>query len=152
LPNSVFTLEGTDKGIKYGKLIADLLNLNYHLIDSNYKSLYHAAAVMSSNYFITLINLSYKLLDKSNILNKDLKKGILTLVKGAVNNLEKMDPEEALTGPIKRGDIQSIKRHQKALEKYPEILDIYNIMGKETASMINKDEILELFNNRRGNI
>ncbi len=146
LPEAVFTLEGCKKGKKIARIIINKLNLKYTTIEKKYKPLYHAAAVIASNYLVTLINSSYQLLEKAGLSETEFKKGLLNLTKGTLNNLEKKKPEDALTGPIARGDRKTIEIHLQALEEYkPQLLDLYKTMGKYTAKMIDKKEILKLF-------
>jgi|Wag4MinimDraft_11_1082651.scaffolds.fasta_scaffold01090_5 predicted short-subunit dehydrogenase-like oxidoreductase (DUF2520 family) len=146
LPDATFSLEGDKKGLEIAKLVADRLNLNYHLMKSESKVLYHTAAVVASNYMVTIINSSYKILQKAGIEDKDIKGGILNLVKGTLSNLQKMPPEEALTGPIERNDINTIREHRKELKKLAyEQLKLYDVLGAYTASMAGKDRLVALF-------
>ncbi len=140
LPDSTYTLEGDEKGIKLGKKIIEKLDLNYNIIQKEYKPLYHAAAVIASNYLVTLTAASYELLEEADILNNETKKGLLGLVKGTLNNLENLDPEEALTGPIARGDIKTIQKHIDAIKKHKnKYLELYKVLGEYTAEMKDKN-------------
>jgi len=148
LPVATFSLEGDEKGLEFGIKLSDRLNLNYCLIKSENKSLYHAAAVIASNYLVTLVNSSYEVLAKAGIQDKDIRNGILNLISGTLSNLENMEPAEVLTGPVARNDINTIKEHRKKLEEIvPEQLKLYNILGEYTAKMANKQQLLQIFKN-----
>ncbi len=146
LPEAIFSLEGDKKGLEIGRMIADKLKFNYHLINSDSKVLYHTAAVIASNYLVTLVNTSYEILNKAGINESEIRKGILDLIKGTLSNLENSAPQEVLTGPIARNDINTVKKHREKLkEQAAEQLKLYDIMGKYTAKMAGKEKLQALF-------
>lgn len=80
---------------------------------------------------------------------EEVRRGILGLVRGTLQNLEKMTPAEALTGPIARGDLETIDRHRQALTDYApelaELAELYRLLGRYTAEMIGKEKISHYF-------
>ncbi|NLW10306.1 MAG: DUF2520 domain-containing protein, partial [Firmicutes bacterium] len=142
LPEALFTVEGDEKGEKFAGELARSLGLKYLVIKKEYKPLYHAAAVVASNYLVTLVDSSFRLLKKAGMDREEVKKGLLQLVKGTLQNLDQMTPAGALTGPIARGDLETIDRHRQALADYaPEIGELYRLLGWYTAEMIGNEEI-----------
>ncbi|MFW6035048.1 MAG: Rossmann-like and DUF2520 domain-containing protein [Halothermotrichaceae bacterium] len=149
LPETLFTIEGNDRGINFAKKLVELLDVDYKIIDTKYKPLYHASAVIASNYLVTLLNGSYRLLEEANLSDRDIHKGILNLVRGTLNNIEKMGVESALTGPICRGDKKTIKIHQEAIRQFaPQYYEMYQILGKYTLELVNGNGIKKLFDNK----
>lgn len=149
LPDSYFTLEGDNKGKKCGKNLVESLNLNYGLIESEYKPLYHIAAVIASNYFITLLNSSFNLLGEAGIDNEKIRQGILSLVQGTLNNIKEMGTESALTGPVVRGDLNTIKKHLRALENFEsEYIELYKTLGRFTVDMVINNVSLKDYSRR----
>src|SRR6185295_18651492 len=58
---------------------------------------------------------------------------VLPLLKGAVANLENLGLPAALTGPIARGDVETVRRHLDALAAAsPETLPAYLEMALQT--------------------
>ena len=50
------------------------------------------------------------------------------------------------TGPIARGDLETIGKHRQALTDYaPELGELYRLLGWYTAEMINNEEIKQYF-------
>ncbi len=146
LPEALFTVEGDEKGEKFAGELARSLGLKYLVIKKEYKPLYHAAAVVASNYLVTLVDSSFRLLKKAGMDREEVKKGLLQLVKGTLQNLDQMTPAGALTGPIARGDLETIDRHRQALADYaPEIGELYRLLGWYTAEMIGNEEIKRYF-------
>ncbi len=146
LPEALFTIEGNEKGERFAGELARSLGLKYLVIKKEYKPLYHAAAVIASNYLVTLVGNSFRLLRKAGMDREEVRKGLLRLVKGTLENLEQMAPDEALTGPIARGDLETIGKHRQALTDYaPELGELYRLLGWYTAEMINNEEIKQYF-------
>ncbi len=130
---SLFAVDGNEKAYEVAKEIIDALDGEAFFIESEKKPLYHLSAVIACNYFITLMNTSVKLMKKINIDEKIATEGLIKLIKGTLNNIEKLGTEKALTGPIVRGDITTIKDHLESLKKYaPEIIELYKILGLYT--------------------
>jgi predicted short-subunit dehydrogenase-like oxidoreductase (DUF2520 family) len=58
------------------------------------------------------------------------------MVRAAVENISALGPEKALTGPVARGDIQTIRRHLEALAGSSESLrTLYAACGLQTVDL-----------------
>jgi hypothetical protein len=84
-------------------------------VDDSQRALYHAAAVFASNYVVALLGEAVGLLEQSGWTERDAVRGLVPLAEGAVANVAKRGPTAALTGPIRRGDADTIGRHLAAL-------------------------------------
>lgn len=133
---SLFAIEGNIKAYDIALELVKALDGQPFFIDSDKKPLYHLAAVVACNYFVTLINTSMKIFENVNIDNEKGLTGILKLVRGTINNIEKIGPKQALTGPIARGDIHTIEGHIQAMKRYmPELLEFYKVLGSMTVEV-----------------
>ncbi|MBE0635900.1 DUF2520 domain-containing protein [Candidatus Bipolaricaulota bacterium] len=96
------------------------------------KVLYHASAVIASNYLVTLLHLASGLWSHLGLSQAEGLKALLPLVRGTVENLEAVGLPNALTGPIARGDVGTIKRHLATLgDVAPEILPVYKELAQQ---------------------
>ncbi|NPA25315.1 MAG: DUF2520 domain-containing protein, partial [Deltaproteobacteria bacterium] len=94
------------------------------------KVLYHAAAVVASNFFIALEDMAINLMSGIGVDNETARQMLLPLIRGSFENLERVSPLEALTGPIVRGDDQTVAAHLEALrEKAPRYLEAYRLLA-----------------------
>ena len=101
------------------------------LISSEAKVLYHAAACMASNYFIALMDAALTLCDTADIDRTTAWEALNPLVGATLENVTKLGPPAALTGPIARGDVQTVRRHLDALGQCDgNLQDFYRIAGK----------------------
>lgn len=103
------------------------------LLLSGDKALYHASAVFASNYLVTLLGLASSLWEPLGLTRDEGLRALLPLVRGTLDNLERIGLPNALTGPIARGDAGTIERHLNALGRVaPELLPVYKELARRT--------------------
>jgi len=133
IPGSTFAIEAEGPLLATLKEIAASLDGIAIELKASDKVLYHAAAVMACNYFVTLVKLSTDLWQTFSVPAEQATKALLPLIRGTVNNLDKIGFPNCLTGPIARGDTGTIKKHLEALQKSaPAILPAYKELGRQT--------------------
>ncbi|OGV42144.1 MAG: hypothetical protein A3F46_07100 [Legionellales bacterium RIFCSPHIGHO2_12_FULL_42_9] len=111
-------LEGAPNAINTLSPLFKQLGAVLITIEPEKKAVYHAAAVIASNYLVTMAAISTKLLVEAGIDAAVAKRMIHQIMQSNLNNIEQaITPESALTGPIARGDTHTIKRHIKALNE-----------------------------------
>jgi predicted short-subunit dehydrogenase-like oxidoreductase (DUF2520 family) len=144
LPGSPFSVEGEDALIPLGKTLVEAMGgIPFHLL-SEQKPLYHAAACVASNYLITLAASAGQIMAACGFTEEDALKLLIPLLKGTSLNLVTLGPQKALTGPIARGDVQTVAGHLEAMAELPkELRDIYRVMGRETVKLARKKGSLD---------
>ena len=80
-------------------------------IDESARPLYHAAAVISSNHLVALLGQAERVAALAGVPLEVM----LDLARDTVDNVRRLGPAAALTGPAARGDEATIARHLKAL-------------------------------------
>jgi len=60
------------------------------------------------------------------------------LAEGTLKGVKQSERAEALTGPISRGDVETIRRHLRALEKHPAARKIYQLLGAEALRLARR--------------
>jgi predicted short-subunit dehydrogenase-like oxidoreductase (DUF2520 family) len=97
------------------------------------RALYHAAANFSGAFAIALIHETIALWKKLGIAESDAKRALLPLLRGSVDNFEKLGAPGALGSVVARGDVGTIRRHLEALAKTaPESLELYRLLSLRT--------------------
>ncbi|MBI2265543.1 MAG: DUF2520 domain-containing protein [Armatimonadetes bacterium] len=137
MAGTYFSFEG-DTNIRPAveKLTSDLKGFLFDL-PADGKALYHAGACMASNYLVTLFAVARDIFQRLGIPADEASKAILSLVRGTVANLALGAPEKALTGPVARGDEETISAHLDALRsRAPEYLQTYLTLGKATLDLL----------------
>jgi len=97
------------------------------------RALYHAAANFSGAFVVALIAETIALWKKLGIAEADAKRALLPLLRGSVDNVDRLGPAGALGSVVARGDVGTIRRHLEALAKSaPESLELYRQLSLRT--------------------
>jgi len=88
-------------------------------IDSERKVLYHASTVMACNYLVSLLETSQQLLSASGVDSSEANP-LEPLIRQTLDNFFAAGAQSALTGPIARGDSNTVARHLGALDAEPD--------------------------------
>jgi predicted short-subunit dehydrogenase-like oxidoreductase (DUF2520 family) len=124
-----FSLQGDPQVFPHLKNLASLLNSKTLEVDARQKSYLHTAAVMASNYLIALLDAANDIGSEGGFSSQEAQKALLPLVKTTLQNAEGISLDDALTGPIKRGDIQTVQKHLNLLKDTPELYNLYCCLG-----------------------
>jgi len=133
LPGSTFALEAEEPLMSMLKELTLLLNGNWVELKPGHKVLYHAAAVFACNYLVTLVKLALDLWLDFGVSAKEATRALLPLLTGTINNIDNIGLPDCLTGPVARGDSDTIERHLRALEtRSPYLLTTSKELGFQT--------------------
>ena len=86
-------------------------------VDDSQRVTYHAAAVFASNFVNVVFAEAVRLLQGIGWTERESVSALLPLLDGAVANIHMSGPVQALTGPIRRGDADTVRRHLDALKE-----------------------------------
>ncbi len=134
LKTTVFSVEGTPGAVKAMSELLESMHNTYFIIEEEQKTLYHMAACTVSNYLVTLVDYGLAMYEAIGIDRQVAYQALYPLIRGTVENLKHMDTKEALTGPISRGDIDTVKAHLQAVDNQ-DIEAFYRYLGKATVRM-----------------
>ena len=136
LPGSSCCVEGDAEALPILRQAGRDLGTSVFTIEAESKPLYHAAACVASNYLVALQNAALKLSRAAGVGREDAVRALTPLVRGTVDNLESVGLPDCLTGPVARGDVETVRRHLKAIEeRLPQLLDLYKVLGRETVEV-----------------
>jgi predicted short-subunit dehydrogenase-like oxidoreductase (DUF2520 family) len=108
-------IEGDPAARMAGLALAERLELIPFEIQAEAKPAYHAAATLLSNYVVTLLRTAETIATRAGIAPSLASVMYATLLEGTAANLDTRPPAEALTGPIVRGDVVTVRSHLAAL-------------------------------------
>lgn len=144
IPGTYFFIEGSESATAVLRELATSLGGIPAIITSQTKAIYHAAAVMASNYFVTLTDAAAELLAAAGLTNSQSLDALEPLMRATFENVFAKGNSSALTGPIARGDVNTIERHLQALaEVSPETRWLYRAAGLRTISLAEKNGTID---------
>jgi predicted short-subunit dehydrogenase-like oxidoreductase (DUF2520 family) len=101
------------------------------------KALYHAAAVFCSNYLVTVEGLAEDVFRAAGL--KDPVEAFGPLARATLDNVLRAGPAEALTGPVARGDVGTVRRNLEALARHvPHAVPAYVALAAAALSMAER--------------
>jgi predicted short-subunit dehydrogenase-like oxidoreductase (DUF2520 family) len=98
---------------------------------------YHATAVLTCGSAYPLFESSLQMLERIGFSRRRALHTLLPLTRQMLDNVERLGPRAAWTGPLSRGDYAVIAAHAKALRRYPrEIREAYAALAHLAARVL----------------
>jgi len=136
LPGTYFTAEGDQEAMPLARQVVKDLGGKFLCIATEMKPLYHAAACVVCNYFVSLVNLGLEMMQTAGVAPEQALPAIMPLLQGTVQNLQQVGTPAALTGPIARGDAPTIASHLQVMKhSLPERESLYRHIGMYTVEV-----------------
>jgi len=100
------------------RAMLDALGAELIVINERQKQALHLAATLSANYLVALIAWSEQILKQAQLPGMNERRLLLPLLKQIITNYEKEAVYQILSGPLQRGDLNSIRLHADYLKQY----------------------------------
>ena len=95
------------------------------------RRLYHAAAVFASNEVVALMSAASRLWAAAGLPATTAREALSPLLLAAASNVARQPLAQALTGPVARGDVATVRRHLEALAGEPDLDRLYRLLSAE---------------------
>ncbi len=116
----------SDEAREVGFWLARELGLEPFALDDSQRALYHAGAVVASNFLVTLHRAAADLAESAGA----PPEALVPLMRRVIEN------DFELTGPIERGDWETVEAHLAAIrERKPELEPLYRALADATAEL-----------------
>ncbi len=129
-------LEGDADAVRAGRDVVRALGGRALVLREEGKPLYHAACSLASSGLVSLEATAAELLREAGVRRKTAMAVLLPLVQGTLQSVKELGLEKALTGPVARGDIETVRRHLEALKSRPREEETYRALGKQALGLI----------------
>jgi predicted short-subunit dehydrogenase-like oxidoreductase (DUF2520 family) len=138
LDQVAWTVEGDARAVGYATWLMSKIGVTPVEIDSAKKTLYHASAVTSANLLVALMDAAFAMAEGAGMSREEARAMMVPLARSSVENLERQDADEALSGPAARGDQETIDRHIQALEALgdEELVRIYEVLIERAKGLV----------------
>jgi predicted short-subunit dehydrogenase-like oxidoreductase (DUF2520 family) len=122
----------TDEAVGAGTWLARTLGLQPFELEDSGRALYHAGAAIASNYLVTVRRAAGELLAASDVPEEALDPLMRRVIENGFQ----------LTGPIERGDWETVQRHRAAIaSSAPDLLPAYDALASLTARNATAREV-----------
>jgi len=119
LEGVTFTVEGDAKAVRVARSIARSLGGIPVKIAGRDKPAYHMTAVLACGGGFPLIEASVRVLTRIGFTRHRALATLLPLIRQMLDNVERIGPRAAWTGPLSRGDYAVVAAHLRAMRGYP---------------------------------
>jgi predicted short-subunit dehydrogenase-like oxidoreductase (DUF2520 family) len=126
LRGALAAVSGDDRAVAVAERLARDVGMRPVRLAVEAKRLYHAGAAIASNYLVVLAALTERLLTDAGLPADEARAGLVALMQGTLDNVRAEGPE-ALTGPIVRGDVETVAAHLAVLPE--DVLPVYRALG-----------------------
>jgi predicted short-subunit dehydrogenase-like oxidoreductase (DUF2520 family) len=115
----------TPEALHVAQMLAGLLHMRPVEVADADRAAYHAAASIAANFLVTLEGAAERLAASAGVPRELL----VPLARAALENWAEKGAEQALTGPVARGDEATIARQRVAIEeRAPDLLDVFDAL------------------------
>lgn len=134
LPDTYIFIEGTEDSIDILREIGAALGSGVIRLEGEQKVLYHLCAVIVCNLLCVLLYTGEDIMDKIGINLQPF----FPIIKATLNNIENKGPLMSLTGPIVRGDVETVLSHFKAMEGMELYKEVYKSLSLVALDMVKE--------------
>lgn len=153
LAQILFTIEGDEKNISIIQQMFVQMGNRTRILSATDKAKYHAAASLATNHITALFFMSQKLFLDCGFTEKEAEYEIYMLAKENIEHILKQGCIQSLTGPIERGDTDTVRIHLEIMEC--DFAMVYAEIAKQLIKMAqlkhpgrNYDEMNDLLNEK----
>ncbi|MFZ6745747.1 Rossmann-like and DUF2520 domain-containing protein [Undibacterium sp. JH2W] len=133
---TICSLEGDEAALALLVPALQLIGAETVIINAENKLLYHAGSVFASNYLVTLMEMALRTYQAAGIPADIAQKMAAPLVRQTLENVFALGTQAALTGPIARGDMQTVALQQKKLSDWDlQAGDLYQAFTQPTMDL-----------------
>lgn len=119
LRGAACALDGDDAARLLGERVASDLGARPLWLRPGTRSAWHAGATHAANHLVALVDQALDLIEAAGVARDDGRAALLPLLRGVLEHLADRAPSAALTGPVRRGDADTLARHSEALADAP---------------------------------
>jgi len=142
-PGTFCSAEGDAEALKVLRPAFEKVGAKVFDIAPELKPVYHSGGVLACNYLAALIEAALRAHEKAGIPRDASLKALEPMVRETVNAIFDKGPAQALTGPISRGDVATVRRQFAEVRGWnPAIGELYRELGLIAVSLAESDRRL----------
>lgn len=131
-----FAVEGDRKAAGVAREIARELGGEVFAIRKEKKPLYHALGSFSSPLLVMLLSEAEQVGKAAGLAPAKTAKVVRAILRRTLENYFRGGAAAAFSGPMRRGDLLTVKRHMKELRKVPGAVEVYRALARASLSRL----------------
>ncbi|MEO8348355.1 MAG: DUF2520 domain-containing protein [Acidobacteriota bacterium] len=146
-------VEGEEEAAEAGSRLCRRIGARARRIGATEKPLYHCAATLAAGGVASLLSLATRIWEDAGLDEEEGRVELARLAVGAAEAVDRLPFAEAITGPVARRDVETVRLHRAALSGRPDLARLYEALALETlrrtAGRGREEEIARLFGSGR---
>ena len=126
-------VEGSGPALVIAEQIVEASGGQILVVPAGGRALYHAAAVLASNSLVALLAVAEGVMGRAGVPAEQARPALAALAGGALGAVERVGPVAALTGPIARGDVDTVRAHLAQLSRNE--CAVYSALAREALAL-----------------
>lgn len=144
-PGTFCSAEGDEEALRVLKPAFEKIGAKVFDIAPELKPVYHSGGVLACNYLAALIEAALQAHEKAGIPRNASLKALEPMVRETVDAIFAKGPAKALTGPISRGDVVTVRRQFAEVRSWdPRIGELYRGLGLIAVSLAESDQRIDV--------
>ncbi len=142
-----FAVEGDPEAVAAAKTIAKDLGAELFTIEKKSKTLYHALGSFSSPLLVATLVTAERVGRAAGLSASQTRKIMGPILRQTFANYQERGAAAAFSGPLKRGDLSTVRRHLRELKRVPGASEVYRALVKSALMDLpskNRRELLRL--------
>jgi predicted short-subunit dehydrogenase-like oxidoreductase (DUF2520 family) len=125
-----FAIEGDQKAVRTARAMVRDLRGHSFAIRKEQKQAYHAWGMFVSPLLTALLASSESVAAAAGVSRKAASQRMLPILKQTLANYARLGAAGSFSGPIARGDIDTVKKHLQILRRVPEVREVYLALAR----------------------
>lgn len=126
----LFGIDGDERAVNVSSELAETLGGNVFRVPPEMRTVYHLGGVYACNFLAALISISADLMQQCGMDKERAYKALEPILSATIKNISRQGLPNAITGPLSRRDVSTVKRHLNQLKSSPLHSDIYVNLSK----------------------
>ena len=142
-----FAVEGDRLAVIAARRLVKTLGAEIFPIQKRFKTLYHALGSFSSPMLVATLATAERVGRAAGLSPNQTRRIIAPILHETIRNYLDRGPAAAFSGPIKRGDVNTIRRHLRELKRVPTASEVYRALVKSALKDLparNRRELTKL--------
>ena len=125
-----FALQGDSKALSVAAAVVRKLDGKPFRLDAKFKAAYHTFGFFSSPALVELIAAAQQVGKLAGLSDRRARELMEPIVRQTIDNCFRSTPQQAFSGPLRRGDAATIRKHLEVLKRAPEVLEVYRALAR----------------------
>ena len=125
-----FAIEGDAPAVKVARNFVRDLGGRAYPVQKQHKAAYHAWGTFASPLFTALLSTTEQVASAAGVRPLEARRRMIPILLQTLANYASFGPADAFSGPIVRGDADTVKRHLQVLADIPAARDVYLALAR----------------------